>query len=90
MLGGRESAHSNCVQNIFGEQDSLEFNQEEVHQLTDVLQDPFEGLLRHGIVSSGTEGAGQTLRENKSSSDFKSGGHFSIVNYQASIHLSLK
>lgn len=70
--------YSNSVHDILGEQDALELDQEEVQELRQVLEDGLMGLLRDGVVSAGTEGAGNALLEDDVAGNLNGGGHCSI------------
>jgi len=63
------------VGNILSEQDALELDQEEVHELREVLKHGLVGLLGDGVVATGTERAGDTLLENGMSDNLNRGGH---------------
>lgn len=47
--------YSNGVNDILGEQNTLELNQEEVEELGDVLEHGLVGFLGDGIVATGAE-----------------------------------
>lgn len=47
--------YSNGVNNILGEQNSLELNQEEVGQLGEVLEHGLVSFLGDGVVATGAE-----------------------------------
>jgi hypothetical protein len=49
------------MQNILGEEDSLEFNQEKIDELADILQNSLKCFLGYSVVSTGSEGTGKTM-----------------------------
>ena len=51
--GSQECYYSVC--NVFGEQDSLKFDDEEVDQLLDIFKESFESLARYRVVALGPE-----------------------------------
>lgn len=52
---GLAMTYSNGVNDILGEQNTLELNQEEIEQLGDVLEHSLMGFLGDGIVATGAE-----------------------------------
>jgi hypothetical protein len=67
------------VENILGEQNALEFNQEEVHKLLQVLEHSLNGLLGNGIVTAGAESTGDTLLEDDLAGNLNGGGHYTSL-----------
>jgi hypothetical protein len=49
------------VDNILGEQNTLELKKKEVDELFEVLQNCLNGFLGHGVVFARTERAGEAL-----------------------------
>ena len=46
---------------VLGEEDTLEFDDEEVDELFDIFERGFKGLPRDGVVAFGAEGRGEAL-----------------------------
>lgn len=67
------------MDNVLGEQDTLELDQEEVEQLGKVFEDSLMGFLGDGVVTTGTEGAGNTLLKDHMASNLDGGSHCSTL-----------
>ena len=65
-----DQAYGNSVDNVFGEENTLEFDQEEVEKLLDIFQRGFEGFSGDGEVFARAKGASKALREDYSARDF--------------------
>lgn len=63
------------MQDIFGEENALEFNQEEVEELLEILQSRLESLPGDGEVFAGTEGTCKTVGEEHFAGDLSNGGN---------------
>ena len=61
------------MEDILGKQDTLELNQEEVHQLLKVLEHGLNGLLGDGVVAAGAESTGNSTLENNMTSNLDKG-----------------
>lgn len=70
--------YSNGVDDVLGEENPLELNQEKVQELRQVLEHGLVGFLGDGVVTAGTEGAGDALLENDMACNLDGGGHWSI------------
>ena len=64
-----------CVENILGEEYPLEFNQEEVDELLEVLQSCLYGFPGDGEVFARAEGTDKTLGENQLASNLDHNGN---------------
>lgn len=61
------------MEDVLGKQDTLELNQEEVHQLLKVLEHGFNGLLGDGVVAARAESTGDSTLENNMTSNLDEG-----------------
>jgi hypothetical protein len=64
-----EVTYANSCCRVLGKQDSLEFDDEEVDELLDVVQECLQGLFWHSIVFARTERGRDT------------GSHYKLANY---------
>ena len=62
------------MQDILRKEDALELDQEEIGELLQIFQDPFDGFLRQSVVFARPERACQALVENELTSSFRGGG----------------
>lgn len=67
------------MDDVFGEENTLEFDQEEIEKLLDILERRFEGFSGNGEVFAWAEVASKTLRENYSASDLGSHRNYNLV-----------
>lgn len=63
------------MDDIFGEEDALELDEEEIKKLTDVLQHSFNSLLRDRVVFTRTERAHKTLGQESFPDQLKTTSH---------------
>jgi len=63
------------VDDVLNEQNALELNEEEVHELFEILQNSLNRLLRDSVVLPGTERTGESLGEDQLSSKLKRSGN---------------
>lgn len=61
------------MEDILGKQDTLELNEEEVHQLLKVLKHGLDGLLGDSVVAAGAESTGDSTLENDMASNLNEG-----------------
>lgn len=61
------------MDDIFRKEDALEFKQEKVKQLLEIIKHSLNCFLRNRVVFAGTEGAREALGEDEFAGDFKSG-----------------
>ena len=71
---GKEGPYRDAVDDIFHEQNALEFKKAKVKDLHKVLQNGFKGLLRDGVVFAGTERACHALAQDKSTTKLSRSG----------------
>ena len=72
--GGIGQTYSKSVGQVLYEQDTLEFNEEEIYQLLHVLQNALDGILGDCVVLARAGGAGQATGQDGSPSDFNDRG----------------
>ena len=56
---------------VLSKQDALEFDDEEIGELFQVLQYTLNGILGDGVVFAGSEGAGQAMGQKDLSGNLK-------------------
>lgn len=74
----REGTYSSSVQDVFGEQNALELNKEEVCELLQIFQNSLDSFFGQGVVFARTERTCQALVENELAGSFSSGGDYEI------------
>lgn len=63
------------MEDVFGEQDALELNEEEVNQLLKILEHSFNGLLGNSVIAAGAESTGDSALENDLTGNLNGGRH---------------
>lgn len=63
------------MDDVFGEENPLEFDQEEVKELLEILQSRLEGFPGDRKVFAGAERACEALRQDQSASDLRNNGN---------------
>lgn len=62
------------MDDVLGEQDALELDEEEVHQLLEILQNSLNSFLGDSVVFPGAERGDKPLGEDQPSSNLKCSG----------------
>ena len=69
-------AYGNRDDGVLSKQDALEFNDEEVDQLFEIVKGGFKGLLGDLVVSARSETAGDSSAHNKFASNLSESGNY--------------
>lgn len=75
LWGTSGKTYTNGVNDVLGEQDALELDKEEIHQLRHILKHGFGSFLWDGVVAAGAEGARDSLLEDNLAYNLDGGGH---------------
>lgn len=67
--------HGNCGGRVLGEQDALEFDDEEVDELLSIIESRLKSLLRNLVVLTRAESGSDALSHDEFASDFSKSSH---------------